>query len=241
LTESIVNPILNSPYEQPDRYFDIGPSGPRDLLTESGSCFVQIGDENVHLVRSLMDEVFGSENFVSLVAFVTTSGFAQATGLARNGDYVLWYAKGLDAVKTRQLWRRVGARHGYRWLRLADGTTRGMTAAEQSGEQALPVNARVYQPDNLISQGAASQSQDLQHRGRLYNPGLNAHWKPSFPEGMANLARAGRLHVARNSLRYIRFADDFSWQSHTNNWTDTATGNFTDEKIYVVQSGTKVI
>ncbi len=213
----------------------------RELLTESGSCFVQIGDENVHLVRSLMDEVFGSENFVSQIAFVTTSGFSQANALGRSGDNVLWYARQIDTVKSRRLWRQAGNRQGYRWIELPDGSRRGITAGEASGAAALPDGARLYQPDNLISQGAAGSPQPFVHEGKTYHPGANAHWKASFPAGMSRLALAGRIHVARNSVRYVRYVDDFSLQAFTDNWTDTATGNFTDDKLYVVQTGSKVI
>ncbi|HST54723.1 MAG TPA: site-specific DNA-methyltransferase [Solirubrobacteraceae bacterium] len=212
----------------------------RDLLTESGSVFVQIGDENVHLVRSLMDEVFGSENFVSLVTFVTTSGFAQATSLPRNGDYLVWYARSADAVKARPQWVHAPDRGGYRWL-LVDGEQRGMTKAEEAGEVPIPPGAFVYNPDNLVSQGAASQPQPFEFDGKTYAPPSNSHWKANYPVGMDRLALAGRIHVARNSIRYRRGAGDFPYQVRTNVWNDTGTGNFTDDKLYVVQTASKVI
>ena len=213
----------------------------RELLTESGSCFVQIGDENVHLVRSLMDEVFGAENFVSQIAFASTSGFSQASALGRAGDYVVWYAQSLDQLKYRRLWRPSVDRQGYGWLHLGDGTTRGMTAAEKAGEDEIPEGARIYQPDNIKSQGASSQDQTFEFRGKSYRPGASSHWKANFPAGMNRLAWADRIHVAKNSIRYIRYPEDFGWQPYTNTWTDTATGNFTDEKVYVVQTGAKVV
>lgn len=213
----------------------------RELLTESGSVFVQIGDENVHLVRSLLDEVFGSENFVSQISFVTTSGFSQASAMPRSGDYILWYAFDLPRLKSRTLWRRSGVRQGYGWAVLPNGSMRGLTAAEKDGPAAIPSDWRVYQPDNLQSQGASGDPQPFTYMGKVYTPGTSAHWKASWPEGMQRLADAGRLHVAKNSLRYVRFEGDFGWQVHTNNWTDTATGNFTDDKLYVVQTGSKVI
>ena len=213
----------------------------RDLLTESGSVFVQIGDENVHLVRSLLDEVFGSENFVSQIAFSTTSGFAQAAALGRSGDYILWYATNAAALKSRALWREATERQGYGWVRLLDGSSRGLAAAERSGACSPPPGARVYQPDNLISQGASSEIQPFEHGGKTYLPGANSHWKASYPIGMRRLAAAGRVHTAKNSIRYIRYPEDFGWVSRNNNWTDTATGNFTDDKVYVVQTNVKVI
>jgi adenine-specific DNA-methyltransferase len=120
----------------------------RELLTESGSCFVQISDENVHLVRCLMDEVFGGENFVSLISFVTTSGFNSST-LARNGDYFIWYAKDINAIKYRQLYLEKDTSFeaaNYKWLLLPDGTARGVTVQEQRGEVPIPDGARIYQP-----------------------------------------------------------------------------------------------
>ena len=213
----------------------------KELLTESGSIFVQIGDENVHLVRSLMDEAFGSENFVSLITFFTTSGFSQTTALARNGDFLLWYARERGSLKVRSLWARAGDRQAYRWVLMADGSYRGMTARELDGVEPIPSDGRVYAPGDLQSQGAANEPQPFEYEGVTYRPGANSHWKPNYPTGMERLTLAGRLHVARRSLRYRRFLDDFPYQAQTNVWTDTGTGNFTDEKVYVVQTNTKVV
>lgn len=212
----------------------------RELLSESGSVFVQIGDENVHLVRNLLDEVFGADNFVSLISFVTTSAFPSA-GLSRAGDYLLWYAKDQTSLKVRTLWHEAIDRQGYRWLELTNGERRGMTAAEQRGEDPLPDGARPYKPDNFQSQGAASEPQPFEYQGKTYRPASNAHWKATWPEGMERLAAAGRIHVAKNSICYVRYADDFGYKPHTNLWTDTGTGNFTDAKVYVVQTNTKVV
>lgn len=95
----------------------------RELLTESGSIFIQMGEENVHVVRSLLDEVFGPSNQVSQISFVTTTGF-DSNELARAGDYLLWYAKDRETIKSRRLWYATGklATSGYRWLMHADST-----------------------------------------------------------------------------------------------------------------------
>ncbi|MGH8613059.1 MAG: site-specific DNA-methyltransferase, partial [Gammaproteobacteria bacterium] len=215
----------------------------RDLLTETGSVFVQIGDENVHLVRCVMDEVFGSENFVSLIAFATTSGF-ESNELARGGDYLLWYAKSRELVKTRALFedapKQIGV-SGYRWLRLPDGTQRGMRATELRGDEPLLRGAEVYKPDNILSQGPASTDQPFEYLGKVYRPNANNHWKAQYPQGMNRLACAGRLHVAKNSIQYVRLTEDFSLKARNNIWIDTLTGQFTDEKTYVVQTNAKVI
>ncbi len=215
----------------------------RELLTETGSVFVQIGDENVHLVRCVLDEVFGSESFVSLISFATTSGF-EANELARGGDYILWYAKNRETVKSRALFetapKQTGV-SGYRWLVFADGTQRGMRAAELRGEEPIPEESRIYKPDNILSQGPASTEQPFAYRGKTYRPNQNNHWKAQYPEGMMRLDYAGRVHAASNSIQYIRLADDFAHKARNNIWTDTLTGQFTDDKVYVVQTGTKVV
>ena len=213
----------------------------RDLLTDSGSVFVQIGDENVHLVRSLLDETFGPENLVSQIKFASTSGFAQAAALGRSGDYVLWYAKHADQLKSRPLYRRALERQAYGWIELPDGTQRGLTKEERADPVRIPVGARLYAPDNIQSQGASSSPQPFTYDGKNYAPGASSHWKANYPDGMNRLAWANRIHVAKNSIRYVRYADDFGYQPYNNTWTDTATGNFTDDKIYVVQTGSKVV
>ena len=211
----------------------------RDLLTASGSLFVQIGDENVHLVRSVLDEVMGAENFVSMISFVTTSGFTQASALPRTGDYILWYARNSDRLKSRPLWVKAEDRQGYRWLYFEDGRPpKGLKKGESP--EALQDGARLYTPDNLKSQGSASEPQPYDYAGERYEPGANSHWKASYPDGMNRLAWANRIHVARNSIRYRRFEDDFPYKARTNFWDDTGTGNFTDDKVYVVQTNTKV-
>jgi len=215
----------------------------RDLLTETGSIFVQIGDENVHLVRCMMDEVFGSDNFVSLISFATTTGF-ESTLLGRAGDRILWYAKEKDSARYRSLFieaNRSAGTSGYRWIMLADGTARAMTAAELRGDKSLHPDCRTYAADNILSQGAASQDQTFSYRGKKYSPGANSHWKPNFPDGLTRLAWADRLHVSENSLRYVRLASDFVWRGRNNVWGDTQTGQFTDDKLYVVQTNTEVV
>ena len=214
----------------------------KDLLTESGSIFVQIGDENVHLVRSLMDEVFGSENFVSLITFKTTSGFTQATALPRDGNYLLWYANRLQSLKYRPLYRErtladdIGAR--YRRIELPDGTRRPMTAAERGN----PPEGRVYRHDNLTSQGATlSGTVPFEFDGTSFHPGAGSHWKTTI-NGLSRLEAARRLAApTKNSLAYVRYLGDFPVTEFSNTWLDTQTGAFTDDKVYVVQTNTKVI
>lgn len=216
----------------------------RDLLTETGSVFVQIGDENIHLVRCLMDEVFGSENFISLVSFATTSGF-ETRELARSCNYLIWYCKNIEArPKYRKLFYNVKKEPDsttYRWIQLPDGSYRGLTTRELSGIDPIPDEGKLYSPDSLLSSGVSSQNQTFLFKGKNYSPGPNSHWKATFPDGMNRLSFANRLHIAANSIRYVRFADDFPWAAYNNVWTDTMTGQYTEGKIYVVQTATKVI
>lgn len=214
----------------------------RELLTSSGSIFVQISDDNVHHVREVLDEVFPG-GFVSQISFQTTSGFESST-LPTMGDFLLWYSKDKEAVRYNKIFQPQPVELGKgnaRWVLLPDGSYRGVTAAEARGEVELPAGARLYKPDNIQSQGASSSPQPFEYQGKTYKPGANSHWKASFPDGMNRLAKAGRIHVAKNSIQYIRYADDFPFQQAGNIWTDTATGNFTDDKVYVVQTGVKVV
>ncbi|MCW8162894.1 site-specific DNA-methyltransferase [Stutzerimonas stutzeri] len=218
----------------------------RDLLTESGSIFVQIGDENVHRVRAVLDEVFGDKNFISLISVQTTSGFA-TNYIGNVTDYILWFAKDktLGARKARSpMYRKdfVLGEGNARWLMFPDFTYRGVSAAEKRGEASVPADSIPYKPDNIISQGRAKERQPFSFRGKTYDTwDKNSHWKASFPVGMERLAKAGRIHVAENSIQYIRYHTDFELGAHGNVWTDVSTGSFTDDKVYVVQTNTKVI
>ena len=209
----------------------------RELLTQSGSIFVQIGDENVHLVRSVMDEVFGAENFCGQITFVKTSGLSQ-TLLADRFDYLLWYAKRIDDMKYRQLYLEKSIEEGtatnYGWIELPDGIRRGMIRAEKNGAVPLPNGSKIYKPDNITSQG--NPLVEFEYRGEKYTQ----QWKTN-PLGMNHLAKCNRLHIAANSLQYVRYLEDFTQLPVTKLWTDTATGSFTEDKIYVVQTGTKTI
>ena len=189
----------------------------RDLLTESGSIFVQIGDENVHRVRAVMDEVFGESNFVSLISVQTTTGF-EATFLGNMSDFVIWYAKRKDAGRTNPPFYPKQFQLGEgnaKWLMFDDRTYRGVSARERRGEVAVPAGSRPYKPDNILSQGRAKEAQPFRFRGKVYDSwGKNSHWKANYPAGMERLAKANRIHVAENSIQYVRFHTDFDAAVH---------------------------
>ena len=208
----------------------------RDLLTESGSIFVQIGDENVHRVRVLMDEVFGDANYVGEIAFIKTSGLS-SNYLADRFDYLLWYGKDAERTKFRQPYlpktREDGTASTYTWIRDARGDYRGMTKEEKSNGS-VPSGYSVYKADNITSQGNPLIEYTLAAKSYLFK-------SKTPPSGLSRLDRAGRLHVAKNSLQYVRRLDDFPLVEVSELWRDTGTGSFTDDKVYVVQTGTKTV
>lgn len=218
----------------------------RDLLTESGSVFLQIGDENVHLVRSLLDEVFGSENFISLITCVKTSGQTN-NYIPSAADYIIWYAKDIAAVKYRRLFqmRELGGSGAdkYDQVQLSDGRRISSAAAEKQG-----VSGKVFRLDNLTSQsvgrakgeGAASWF-TVEIEGRNFTPTMQTRWKTN-EVGMQRLILAGRVQATKNTLAYVRFHDDFPAYPLSNVWTDIGgIQSRSDPKIYVVQTATTLI
>lgn len=208
----------------------------RELLADTGSIFVQISDENVHRVRAVMDEVFGGGNFCGEIAYVKTSGLTK-TFLPDQFDILLWYARDIDRAKYRPIFLEksadVGTAANYGWIELPDGRRRGMTRDEKE-TRGLPEGATIYKADNITS--SPNPVVPFEFEGREYGQ----RWKTNAA-GLQRLGQAGRLHKAENSLQYVRRLDDFPAVPITKMWTDTATGNFTDEKLYVVQSGTKAV
>ncbi|MFZ0820643.1 MAG: site-specific DNA-methyltransferase [Candidatus Acidiferrales bacterium] len=210
----------------------------RELLTETGSVFLQIGDENVHLVRSLVDEVFGSENFIAQISFAKTSGYSTnfLTGIC---DYLLWYGKGREQTRYRQLNSPKEAGEAgaskYNRILLPNGETRTLTAAERFGEEPVPAGARFWVDDNLTSQGNPLHS--FEYHNKIYSGTYK-----TTAAGLAKLAIANRLYAAEGSLRYIRFVDDFPAVPLNSAWMDIGgIQSRVDPKIYVVQTAVEAI
>ncbi len=206
----------------------------REMLTESGSVFVQIDAENVHLVRNLLDEVFGADNFCSLITYQKTAGMsspmARVNVLASVADFVLWYARDKQCIKYRQLYLR---------KRSADDPEITL-APHQAARPARRDATRLFWV-TLTSMGYAdSGSFPVSFRGRFYKPGPSRHWTTT-PEGMVRLVAADRIYSTGESLRYVRFLDDFPVGPLDNVWSDVGTGSFTDPKVYAVQTNTKVV
>ena len=216
----------------------------RDLLTDSGSIFVQIGDENVHRVRALMDEVFGEENSISIIPFVTTGG-QSSSDLGNIFDYLVWYSKGKNSLKYHQLYQDKELREGGGWAhsraQFDDTTRRNIGVPEVRHLTKSGNNIRPYSLDGMSSQGSTpTGSDDFIFEGRVFKCGNNAHWKTT-KDGMSRLTRAWRIESSTNSIRYVRFLDDFPIQPITNLWSDTNRPGYIDVKSYVVQTSAKVI
>jgi adenine-specific DNA-methyltransferase len=210
----------------------------RDLLTDSGSVFVQIGDENVHLVRCLMDEVFGSENFVSMISFKKTGG--QSSSLVPNiTDYVLWYGR-TSAVKFRQLFaaRRPGEEGStqFTWVEDPHGERRQLKSNESLDEPPGPL----LQMYPMVSDGASTTDKPFVWNGHEYRPSAGSHWKTTG-RGLDQLALSGRLHALGNTLRFINYMTDYPVTPRTNIWFDTQTSGFAGDRWYVVQTHRAVV
>ena len=209
----------------------------RDLLADSGSVFVQIGDENVHRVRALMDEVFGEENFISEIAFVKTTG-SSSIRLAGVFDSLLWYARDAARVTFRPLHRakvagEVGATQ-YQWMAIAPGYSKRVERPQD-----VPIEQLFAHGDMTSQSGGDTINFSFDYSGRSFSP-APGYWKTSR-RGMERLKRSDRLMVIGNSLRYRRFMRDFPTAPRTNLWEDVGISGFAETKRYVVETAPRVI
>jgi adenine-specific DNA-methyltransferase len=215
----------------------------RELLTESGSIFVQISDENLHLIRNLMDEVFGCKQFLAVVCFKKT-GYQAAADLPSNFDYLCWYARDRERLKYRQLSIPKLESSAFvgqdLWLETKDGTRRRLTQDEASDLEAVVAKARVFRHKLAEGAGDSGNTEPFRFDGRTFRPKAGKHWSTTT-DGMVNLAHANRLLVIGNSLRFVNFLDDFSVTPITSVWPDTVVSGFSEPKRYVVQTSTKVV
>jgi adenine-specific DNA-methyltransferase len=218
----------------------------RNLLMPSGSLFVQISDENLHHLRAVMDEVFGAENFVSIIAFYKTTGQA-STVLPQTKDYLLWYARDRERLKFHQLYVEKSLRDSietaYDWLESADGERRPMTQADRRKiEQLVEEGWKICALSALTSSGALQTPEpEFEYGGKKWRPPTGSHWKTTV-EGLERLKQKRRLEIKGNTLRYVRYFSDFPVYNLDDVWTDVAFGGFVSaEKLYVVQTATRVI
>ena len=213
----------------------------RELLSDSGSVFVQISDENLHHVREIMDEVFGANGFVSIIAIRKTGGATSET-LATVTDYVVWYAKERVSLKYRPLFvPKAPGEEGaseYFNLELANGAARVMTSVETEGKAQIPVDARIFATDTAVSEGyRVNTTGEFEWGGIRYDSTQTRNWKATIP-GMLRLGKANRL-IRRPGLRvYKRYFDDFPVRHSNNIWADVRGAL---DRQYVVQTSERVI
>ena len=219
----------------------------RELLHESGSCFVQIGDENVHRVGMAMDEIFGAENRVATISYATTGG-SSANTLPQVADYLLWYVKDRKCAKYRQLYEpltRAEIIDYFNWdvmVELSDGPRRKPTPEERfDPDRYLPKDARIYQRMPLSSRGLSTtgRSDPYEWNGRVFHCPVGQQWRVS-KEGMDRLAELGRLEAleGQTSLRWKKYEDEVPGRQLHNIWAASMSA---DDKRYVVQTAIKVI
>ena len=219
----------------------------RALLTDSGSCFVQIGDENVHRVGMVMDEAFGAHNRVATISFATTSG-SSTSHLPQVADYLLWYAKDKDKVKYRQLYEpltRAEIVDYFSWhvmVELPDGHCRKLTDEERfDPDTYLPKGARLYERTGLDSQGVSTtgRSEPYEWNGKVFQCSKNRHWSIS-KEGLDRLGKLGRLEAleGQTSLRWKKYEEEVPGRRLNNIWPAQM---YPSEKTYVVETATKAI
>lgn len=213
----------------------------KDLLTDSGSCFVQISEENLHRVRNVLDDIFGAENFCGLITFVKTSA-QEALLLPSVSDYLLWYAKDKERVKFRKIWSPKSeddpGTAEYNRVELPDGRRRSMTTEETENWLLLPKGSRPYRQDNIVSQRPPGDF-PVEFEGQIFRP-ITGYWKSGI-EGIKKLIDARRIEVRGKMLSYVRYFHDFPYKPVANFWTDVRFSSRSEDKQYVVQTATKVI
>jgi adenine-specific DNA-methyltransferase len=208
----------------------------KELLHESGSVFVQIGDENQHLVRNILDEIFGKENFFSIITFKKTLPLG-SSGLAGISDYLIWYGKDKSKIKYRELFeeKSIGEGTGYTWIQEENGDRRKMTSEEKNNTNLLPPNSKVFFTSSLSSSGYTETCMyDFDFDGKKYKCGKKS-WR-THQEGIQKLIEEKRIIAPGELPCYIQFHEDFPYQPLHNLWDDTH--GATDLK-YVVQTSLK--
>ncbi len=211
----------------------------RDLLTDSGSIFVQIGDENVHRIRALIDEVFGEDNFCSIIQ-VQKTGSQAGNLLANTVDFILWFAKSKNIAKYRQIFGKRIPGHvssdRYDQIELIDGKERRLRRDELERKMPIP-EGRIFRHTSLISSGRSSSEHVLKFEGKVFSPSESSHWKTTL-DGLDRLGKAGRMASGRSTVRYKRYIDDFAVLPINDRWESLQIGT---GLIYVVQTASSVI
>ena len=207
----------------------------RELLADSGSIFFQISDDNVHLVRMVLDEVFGADNFVAQIAFTKTTGLTSTKQLAARCDYLLWYGRTPQYFYQPLYERQDAIDSGFARLELADGQRRTLTKEERTGVAPFPKGARLYMADNLTKPGPGAKY-SVAFEGKQYDSG--DRWWGMPKEAMESLIAAKRVELVGKTLRYVRYFEDFPYKVITNLWLGFSGAS---DPCYVVQTNEDVV
>lgn len=206
----------------------------RDLLSETGSVFVQISDENVHHVREMCDEIFGAENFVSQITFRKTGSIASNT-IGTISDYLVFYAKNKNELKFRKLYTDKYDLSQYNKLMFPDGEVKSISKYKNSS---IPKEAKIFQATSLQSDGSSEVgSQGFEFENNTYYPNAKSHWKTSV-NGLKRLAENKRIIKSGKSIRYVRYLSDFPYMEYSNLWDDTYAAS---DMKYVVETSSYVV
>lgn len=211
----------------------------RELLSPSGSIFVQISDENVHLVRSILDEVFGSENFVAFIPFRKKAMPMGAKTLENMYNYLLWYCTDIQNIKYRQLFiEDEGTLTRWDMIELADGTIRSTTKEEKENIFSRPKGSKVFNPFPIQAPSFDINSvYDIEFEGKIYSPPKGTCWITSNKQKILDQLKKGRIFPYGGSLAYKQYQQDFPYKKLTNIWNDARLTNM----VYVCQTATKII
>ncbi len=209
----------------------------RELLHTSGSIFVQIGDENVHLVRLLLDEVMGSNNFRSLITFRRAGSYGTSVGMENINNYIIWYARDIESIKQRTLYVERNS-DNYNQIEMPDGIIRSITKKERENNSLLPQESRICIKADLNAQSySPSLDYAFEFEGTKYRPRKGSAWMVS-KSGMRKMELANRIQPAGKTLGYTRFLDEAPGNPISNLWNDTAGGT---GATYVVQTSVRPI
>jgi adenine-specific DNA-methyltransferase len=217
----------------------------RDLLTESGSIFVQIGDENVHRVRAVMDEVFGDQNYVSQIAYSTTTGRADQKVSVEN-DFILFYAKNIDCQKFRPqlVEKNPNEIKSYKYAVDSTRSYARTLGADNKDDIIDSDREELAQLSFAVSQDPGKpEERFFKYQGQDFDCGKSRHWKTRNPEGLKRLGFASRLFPLATQLNYVRLFSDNKFKTLNNTWLDTGSAGYSsaDPKRYVVQTDSFVI
>jgi adenine-specific DNA-methyltransferase len=215
----------------------------RDLLSESGSIFVQISDENAHRIRALLDEIFGETQYLGQIAFVKTTGQTDSA-VGSTFDYLLWYCRDHDSAKLRRIYEArppfENPQERYVCVEPSVGEIIDLSVAQKEGRAPIPDGRILKLIDPSSQTGSDEARKPFIFQGQSFKPSGSRGWS-THEEGRERVAKAGYFHIQGKGLWWKSYRDVFPYRARNNLWLDTRTNAFGDERFYVVQTGTKVI